>query len=83
MTTKGVVTLKLKRCEQCQGPTAEGLPVCPDCMRAAGAPPEEIKATEELRDIARVLSITANTDANIKEAVTGILNIAARLEESK
>ena len=37
-------------------------------------------AAEELRDIARVLSITANTDTNIREAMTGILNIADRLE---
>ena len=37
----------------------------------------------ELRDIARVLSITANTDTNIREAMTGILNIADRLERRK
>lgn len=40
-------------------------------------------AAEELRDIARVLSITANTDTNIREAMTGILNIADRLERRK
>lgn len=40
-------------------------------------------AAEELRDIARVLSITANTDANIREAIVGILNIAERLERGK
>lgn len=69
--------MKLTKCEQCGGPTAEGLPLCPDCMRATGA------AAEELRDIARVLSITANTDANIREAIVGILNIAERLERGK
>ena len=68
--------MKLTKCEQCGGPTAEGLPLCPDCMRA-------IAAAEELRDIARVLSITANTDANIREAIVGILNIAERLERGK
>ena len=68
--------MKLTKCEQCGGPTAEGLPLCPDCMRATGA------AAEELRDIARVLSITANTDANIREAIVGILNIAERLERT-
>lgn len=68
--------MKLTKCEQCGGPTAEGLPLCPDCMRATGA-------AEELRDIARVLSITANTDANIREAIVGILNIAERLERGK
>lgn len=72
--------MTLKKCERCGEPTAEGLPICPDCMKAAGASPEEVKAAEELRDIARVLSVTADTDANIKEAMTGILNIADRLE---
>lgn len=38
---------------------------------------------EELRDIAQVLSITANTDTNIREAMAGILNIADRLERRK
>ena len=52
--------MKLTKCEQCGGPTAEGL-----------------------RDIARVLSITADTDANIREAIVGILNIAERLERGK
>lgn len=61
--------MKLTKCEQCGGPTAEGLPLCPDCMRATGAAADQIAAAEELRDIARVLSITANTDANIREAI--------------
>ena len=61
--------MKLTKCEQCGGPTAEGLPLCPDCMRATGAAANQIAAAEELRDIARVLSITANTDANIREAI--------------
>jgi len=43
----------------------------------------EVDAAEQLRDIARILSITADTDANIREAVTGILNIAERLERGK
>lgn len=75
--------MTLKQCERCGAPTAEGMPICPDCMKAAGASPEEVKAAEQLRDIARVLSITADTDANIKEALTGILNIADRLERRK
>lgn len=41
------------------------------------------EAAEELRDIAQVLSITANTDTNIREAMAGILNIADRLERRK
>lgn len=72
--------MTLKKCERCGELTAEGLLICPACMEAAGASPEEVKAAEELRDIARVLSVTAGTDANIKEAMTGILNMADRLE---
>ena len=76
--------MKLTKCEQCGGPTAEGLPLCPDCMSATGAAAIwSAAAAEELRDIARVLSITANTDANIREAIVGILNIAERLERGK
>lgn len=75
--------MKLTKREQCGGPTAEGLPLCPDCMRATGAAVDQIAAAEELRDIARVLSITADTDANIREAIVGILNIAERLERGK
>lgn len=54
-----------------------------DMKRASGAAVDQIAAAEELRDIARVLSITANTDANIREAIVGILNIAERLERGK
>lgn len=75
--------MNLNRCEKCGEQTAEGLPICPDCMKAAGASAEEVSAAEELRDIARVLSITAGTDANIRDAVTGILNIAEKLERGK
>jgi hypothetical protein len=52
-------------------------------MKESGAAAEAVAAVEELRDIARVLSITANTDTNIREAMTGILNIADRLERRK
>ena len=68
--------MKLRKCERCGEPTAEGLPLCPECMKESGV-------AAELRDIARVLSITANTDTNIREAMTGILNIADRLERRK
>lgn len=39
--------MKLTKCEQCGGPTAEGLPLCPDCMRATGAAVDQIAAAEE------------------------------------
>lgn len=51
--------MKLKACERCGKRTAEGLALCPDCMKESGAAAEAVAAAEELRDIARVLSITA------------------------
>lgn len=75
--------MKLRKCERCGEPTAEGLPLCPECMKESGVAAEDVAAAEELRDIARVLSITADTDANIREAIVGILNIAERLERGK
>lgn len=75
--------MKLQKCERCGEPTAEGLPLCPACMEESGAAAEAVEEAEELRDIARVLSITAGTDTNIREAMTGILNIADRLEGGK
>ena len=75
--------MKLRKCERCGETTAEGLQLCPECMKESGAAAEAVAAAEELRDIARVLSITANTDANIREAIVGILNIAERLERGK
>lgn len=38
---------------------------------------------EELRDIAEVLKITANTDGNIKRSMEALLRIADRLERKK
>ena len=75
--------MKLQKCARCGKPTADCVPVCPECMKAAGATAEEVAAAEGLRDIARVLSITAETDTNIRDALTGILNIADRLERGK
>ena len=74
--------MKNRKCEKCGAPTAEGLTLCPDCMKESGAAAEIVEAAE-LRDIAQVLSITANTDTNIREAMAGILNIADRLERRK
>ncbi|MCI8935199.1 MAG: hypothetical protein HFE80_11985 [Clostridiaceae bacterium] len=72
-----------KKCPNCGGKIPETLELCPACMETAGAGSLEIEAAEELRDIAAVLSITAETDGNIKEALQGILNIAERLERRK
>lgn len=75
--------MKMRKCEKCGAPTVEGLPFCPDCMNESGAAAEAVEAAEELRDIARVLSITAGTDSNIREAMAGILDIANKLERRK
>ena len=72
----------MNRCERCGQAVPDGLPVCPECLKLAGAGEAEVSAAEELRDIAAILRIEAGTDANIKEALQGILNIAARLERS-
>ena len=52
-------------------------------MKDSGAGEEEVEAAEELRDIANILRITADTDMNIKIAMQSILNIADRLERRK
>lgn len=70
----------MNRCERCGKSVPDGLPICPECLKSAGAGKAEVSAAEELRDIATILRIEAGADANIKEALQGILNIAARLE---
>ena len=72
-----------RKCAKCGARLPDPLELCPDCMRKAGAGTAEVEAAEELRDIADVLSITADTDGNIKQAMNGILNIAVRLERRK
>ena len=68
----------MNRCERCGQAVPDGLPICPECLKLAGASEAEVSAA----DIAAILRIEAGTDANIKEALQGILNIAARLERS-
>ena len=73
-----------KRCTICGAAVPEGAHICADCAKKldirAG---EAVEMAEEMRDIAGVLSITANTDGNIKEAMESILRIADRLERKK
>lgn len=66
------------RCLICGATIPEGAQICESCMEIAGIDTEEISA--ELKDIAGVLSITANTDGNIKQSMESILRIADRLE---
>lgn len=70
-------------CAFCGKSAPEGLHICPDCLQGGGAGEAGVEAVQDLRDIAAVLSITADTDKNIKDAMDGILNIAGRLERRK
>ena len=69
------------RCLMCGAVIPEGSQVCKSCMAKAGIEAgEAAEIAEEMRDIAGVLSITANTDGNIKRSMESILRIADRLE---
>ena len=57
----------------------EGQEICQDCL----VEKSDTETAEELRDIADVLSITADTDANIKNSMEAIMRIAYRLERKK
>ncbi len=69
------------QCLICGATIPEGAQVCKSCAEQfsieAG---EAVEIAEEMRDIAGVLSITANTDGNIKRSMESILRIADRLE---
>lgn len=70
-----------ERCLLCGAIIPEGSQVCPDCMSEYN--PAELEPEQELRDIAEVLKITANTDRNIQNSMEAILRIADRLERKK
>lgn len=70
-----------ERCLLCGAIIPEGSQVCPVCMSEYG--PAELEPEQELRDIAEVLKITANTDRNIQNSMEAILRIADRLERKK
>lgn len=74
----------VERCLICGEIIPEGVQVCTACMKDYGiAAREAVEIAEEMRDIAGVLSITANTDGNIKQSMESILRIADRLERKK
>ena len=58
---------------------------CRDSIACLACPGQQAEGGEaqELRDIAEVLKITANTDGNIKRSMEAILRIADRLERKK
>lgn len=72
---------EVDRCLICGAAVPDGAQVCKSCADQfyieAG---EAVEIAEEMRDIAGVLSITANTDSNIKQSMESILRIADRLE---
>lgn len=53
--------------------------ICADCL----AEKSDTETAEELRDIAGVLSITADTDTNIKKSMEAIMRIAYRIDRRK
>ena len=72
---------EVDRCLICGEAIPEGMQVCNNCMAQYHFEAEEtVEIAEEMRDIAGVLSITANTDGNIKKSMESILRIADRLE---
>ena len=56
-----------------------GQGICADSL----AEKSDEETAKELRDIADVLSITAETDANIKKSMKAIMRIAYRIDRSK
>lgn len=68
-----------ERCIMCGAVIPEGSHVCPACFREF-APADDLEIEQELRDVAEVLKITANTDSNIKNSMEALLRIASRLE---
>lgn len=73
--------MEAEKCAICGRVIPEGAQVCQDCMKIAGK--EQKQTAQELRDIADVLSITANTDGNIQKSMEALLRIASRLERKK
>ena len=73
-----------ERCLLCGVIIPEGSQVCPSCFREY-APGADLGAEteQELRDIAEVLKITANTDKNIQNSMEALLRIADRLERKR
>lgn len=60
-------------------PLEDGQGICADCL----AEKSDEETAEELRDIADVLNITADTDTNIKKTMEAIMRIAYRIDGRK
>lgn len=70
--------MEAEKCVICGKAITEWAQVCPECVRIMDR--EQQGTAQELRDIADVLSITANTDKNIQKSTEALLRIASRLE---
>ena len=71
-------------CLICGEAIPEGVQVCKNCIEQYHIETgESVEIAEEMRDIAGVLSITENTDGNIKKSVESILRIAERLKRKE
>ncbi len=73
--------MEAEKCVMCGKVITEGTQVCPDCMAIMDR--ERQGTAQKLRDIADVLSITANTDGNIQKSLEALLRIASRLERKR
>lgn len=67
------------KCHICGKKALEVVEVCPECLQRAAVDPGQIR---RLRQISNILSITADTDGNIKECMESIREIAEDLERS-
>lgn len=67
----------MKKCSLCGERALEGIEICPECLKKAAVDPKQIK---RLRQISNILSITADTDTNIKACMQSITEIADDLE---
>lgn len=65
------------KCQICSKEALEVLEICPDCLKRAAVDPGQIR---RLKQISGILSITADTDTNIKKCMESILEIAQDLE---
>ena len=67
----------MKKCSLCGEKALEGIEICPECLKKAAVDQKQIK---RLRQISNILSITADTDTNIKVCMQSITEIADDLE---
>ena len=52
----------MNRCERCGQAVPDGLPICPECLKVAGAGEAEVTAAEELRDRKSTRLNSSHTD---------------------